>query len=154
MEINDRDQNRECGAYQVGWGWRCRAVVRKRVPNLTRTPPSTPSVVSGHGMKRDYEEALCEPVQCFSPITVQTLHNTQEDRSYHLWVLDAGTEAAAFMVDACFRLDYPEQALWPGFPASIKETLPREINQEVEEAGQERGRNQRRAWFQTKSCRQ
>lgn len=100
MEINDQEQNRECGAQQFGW-----AVVRKWIPHHRRMPPSNPSVLGGNGMKRNYEEALCEPVRYFSPITVQMLHNTQEGRSYHLWVLDAGAEAAAFMVDPCLVLD-------------------------------------------------
>lgn len=90
----------ESVAQQFEW-----AVVRKWIPHHRRMPPSTPSVLGGNGTKRNDLEALCEPVQYLSPITVQTLHNTQEGRSYHLRVLDAGAEAAAFMVDPCLVLD-------------------------------------------------
>lgn len=115
-------------------------------------PLSTPSVVAGNRVKRNWEESHCERVQCFSPITVQTFHNTHEDRHYQLRVLDVGTEGGAFTVGECLMLGYPEQDLRQGFMASIKETLPREISKGVEEAGQGRRRSQARARFQTKCC--
>lgn len=46
--------------------------------------------------------------------------------------------------------DYPKQALRQGFPASIKETLPREINQEVKEARQEKKKKPRKGTISDK----